>query len=123
MCSTVPVVEMCTAFGQERERECLMHLNEVHNVQCSCKPWGYWMSSGEILNHQQAALLELEFLIYTCGGARQVVVLRCGTGSGCVAALRLGRDTTGIDNSPFQLNEACWRLKQFGMAEAAEIAC
>ena len=40
-----------------------------------------------------------------------------------MAALRLGRDTTGIDNSPFQLNEACRRLKQFGMAEAAEIAC
>ena len=100
-----------------------MHLNDVHNVRCSCRPWGYWRSSGEIVNHQQAALLELEFLMYTFGGARRLVILCCGTGSGCVAALRLGRDSTGIDNSPFQLNEACRGLKQFGMAEAAEIAC
>lgn len=94
---------------------------EVQNVRCSCR--GYWRSSGEIVNHQQTALLELEFLIATFGGAEQVVVLCCGTGSGCVAAMRLGRNTTGIDNSPFQLNEACRRLKLFGMAEAAEIAC
>ena len=96
MCSTVPVVETCTAFGR-RESVCyiLMHLNEVHNVRCSCR--GYWRSSGEIVNHQQAALLELEFLISTFGGAGQVVVLCCGTGSGCVAAMRLGRNTTGID--------------------------
>jgi len=79
------------------------------------------LQSGELVNHQQAALLELKFLISTCGGAGQVVILCCGTGSGRVAALRLGKETTGIDNSPSQTNEACRRLKQLDMAEATEI--
>ena len=50
-----------------------------------------------------------------------VVDLCCGSGSGCVAALRIGYHSYGIDRSTEQLEEAKRRVNIFMVGEAAQI--
>ena len=50
-----------------------------------------------------------------------VVDLCCGSGSGCVAALRMGYNAYGVDRSTKQLQEAKRRLNMFMMGEADQI--
>ncbi len=87
---------------------------------CCCR--GYWKRSGEVVDHQQKPLLLLEFLIRVFCGPGQVVSLCCGSGSECIAALRMGKDCTGFNSSQFQVEETRQRLDTFRTAEASAIA-
>lgn len=49
-----------------------------------------------------------------------VVDLCCGSGTGCVAALRMGYHAIGIDRNARQVEEARRRLKMFTDNEVAE---
>ena len=51
---------------------------------------------GKELNTYQKGLLEVEFLIRVCHQGGMVVDLCCGSGSGCIAGLRMGHNVTGF---------------------------
>ena len=54
-------------------------------------------------------------------GCNWVVDLCCGSGSGCVAAMRMGYSAFGVDRSVVQVNGARRRLHIFITREADEI--
>ena len=51
-----------------------------------------------------------------------VLDLCCGSGSGCVAAVRMGYLALGVDRAPEQVGEAKRRLKVFTDNEVDDIA-
>ena len=55
-------------------------------------------------------------------GCNWVVDLCCGSGSGCVAAMRMGYSAFGVDRSVVQVNGARRRLHNFITREAEEIS-
>ena len=72
---------------------------------------------GQQLNSDQKGLLEMEFLIRVCHQGGYVVDLCCGSGSGCVAGLRMGHHVAGFDISTQQVAGAIKRLELFSTAE------
>ena len=94
----------------------------LSSSQVGSYPQGYFKAqNGVIVNPYQKPLLQLEFLIRTCmvPEADFVVDLCCGSGSGCVAAVRIGYNAYGIDRSTEQVHEAKRRLNMFMIGEAA----
>ena len=84
------------------------------NTYLACS--GFFMTAdNQVANPTQKPLLQLEYLIRTCmqPDTHVVVDLCCGSGSGCVAALRMGYHAIGIDRSTKQVEEARRRLKTF----------
>lgn len=77
------------------------------------------MVNGIPLNPDQKGLLELEFLIRVCHQGGLVVDLCCGSGSGCVAGLRMGHSVVGFDLSGEQVSGASKRLQLFADMEVS----
>ena len=80
------------------------------------------MDTGQVVNSMQKPLMTLEFLIRLChhdqGG--RVVDLCCGSGSGMLAALRMGHNVTGVDNSEEQLSACKARILEFEHREVSD---
>ena len=72
------------------------------------------------MNDDQKAIAPLEFLLRTCMPPQcdWVVDLCCGSGSGCVAALRMGFNVLGVDRSSTQITGTRKRLQLFLDREA-----
>ena len=77
-------------------------------------------NSNQRVNVAQKPLLQLEFLLRVCNQDRgSVVDLFCGSGSGVVAALRMGFSAIGIDSSDDQLQATVSRAQEFGRREVS----
>ena len=69
-----------------------------------------------MVNKEQRPLLQLEFLISTCmqgGGSPWVLDACCGSGSGVVAALRMGYNAAGFDIAKDQVEATKARVRFF----------
>ena len=77
------------------------------------------MVDGEALNAHQKGLLELEFLLRVCHQGGYVVDLCCGSGSGCIAGLRMGQNVVGFDLSSKQVAGASKRIRLFADMEVS----
>ena len=77
------------------------------------------MVDGKQLNPDQKGLLELEYLIRVCHQGGYVVDLCCGSGSGCIAGLRMGHSVAGFDLSEDQVAGAVQRLELFANMEVS----
>lgn len=96
----------------------MLRRSEMANstVPCSCY---YKLASGVIANQTQKPLLELEFFIRLCRPSIDawIVDLTCGSGSGLIAGLRMGRHVAGYDVSQVQVDAAQARVQAFLKAE------
>ena len=74
---------ICTAFSLHKTQTCFFR--------------GFCLTDeGFIVNKFQKPLLQLEFLLRVCHQGGWVVDLCCGSGSGVIAALRLGFCAAGL---------------------------
>ena len=77
-----------------------------------------------MVNETQKPLMQLEYLLRTCmQGGNWVVDLCCGSGSGCVAGMRMGYNVLGIDRSENQISQARRRLEIFTENEKTTSGC
>lgn len=67
---------------------------------------------GAKVNRNQKPLLQLEFLLRVCHQGGWVVDLCCGSGSGLIAALRLGFSAAGFDLSQAQVQATKARIRR-----------
>ncbi|KAL3142119.1 hypothetical protein ABBQ32_004737 [Trebouxia sp. C0010 RCD-2024] len=72
---------------------------------------------GARVNICQKPLLQLEFLLRVCHQGGWVVDLCCASGSGLVAAVRLGHSAAGFDLSEKQVDASKRRLQQLSLKE------
>ena len=95
-----------------------LHTSPDYSVLCAHR--GVWTTpEGHPANPHQKPLLQLEFLLRACHQGGRVVDLCCGTGSGMIAALRMGFDATGIDKDQNQVDVASARVKEFAEREVS----
>ncbi|DBA69482.1 TPA: hypothetical protein ACH3X2_012822 [Trebouxia sp. C0005] len=73
--------------------------------------------AGVKVNLSQKPLLELEFLLRVCHQGGWVVDLCCGSGSGLIAAMRLGYNVAGFDIKEAQVNATKARIQKFSEQE------
>ena len=75
--------------------------------------------TGKVVNTTQKNLLELEFFVRLCDLDKSdwVVDLTCGSGSGCIAGLRMGHSVAGIDLSEKQVEATSFRMQQYAAFE------
>lgn len=78
---------------------------------------------GVTLNDHQKGLLELEHMIRVCHQGGLVVDLCCGSGSGCIAGLRMGYSVAGFDISGTQVKGARRRISEFQRLEVSTPRC
>ena len=73
------------------------------------------MPDDSVANDTQKSLLELEFFLRVCNVERDrwVADLTCGSGSGCIAGLRLGFHVAGFDISEHQVEATSARIQMF----------
>ena len=83
-----------------------------HTILCVCRGV-YKTDTGQ-------PLMTLEFLIRLCHQGGRVVDLCCGSGSGMLAALRMGHNVTGVDNSEEQLSACKARIPEFERREVSD---
>ena len=88
-------------------------------LYCLCR--GCFKVDGEALNAHQKGLLDLEYLIRVCHQGGYVVDLCCGSGSGCIACLRMhmGNVVVGLDLSAEQVGGALKRIRRFADMEVS----
>ncbi|DBB03148.1 TPA: hypothetical protein ACH3X1_013378 [Trebouxia sp. C0004] len=70
------------------------------------------------VNLSQKPLLQLEFLLRTCHQGNWVVDMCCGSGSGLIAALRMGFPVAGFDSNQTQVDAAKRRVTLFAQQES-----
>ena len=63
-----------------------------------------------MINGTQKPLLQLEYLLRTCHQGGWVLDLCCGSGSGVIAALRMGQNAMGVDVSKGQVEGTTARV-------------
>ena len=69
------------------------------------------------MNKFQKPLLQLEFLLRVCHQGGWVVDLCCGSGSGVIAALRLGFSAAGFDIRQEQVDATRQRIAKLAKQE------
>ena len=74
------------------------------------------------MNKYQKPLLQLEFLLRVCHQGGWVVDLCCGSGSGVIAALRLGFCAAGFDVKQQQVDATRKRITNFSKQEVCSFS-
>ena len=90
--------------------------NTIVSVHCHGRGF-YLNNDGTKVNLSQKPLLQLEFLLRACHQGNWVVDMCCGSGSGLIAALRMGYSVAGFDTNKTQVEAARRRVASFAQQE------
>lgn len=97
-------------------------LSGTHNDEITSGGGFYLNNDGSKVNLSQKPLLQLEFLLRACHQGNWVVDMCCGSGSGLIAALRMGYSVAGFDTNKTQVEAARRRVASFAEQESKAVA-
>ena len=96
----------------------LVYFPSLYSADLFCDRRGFFLyNDNSKVNLSQKPLLQLEFLLRTCHQGNWVVDMCCGSGSGLIAALRMGFPVAGFDSNQTQVDAAKRRVSLFAQQE------